>query len=58
MSEMKKTQNIMRINSRSIPGNSKAWGFLIIRLLDIPFGLVKQCDENEHESWKALIDKY
>ena len=39
-------------------GNSKAWDFLIIGLTDIPFGLVRHCDENSHESWKDLIDKY
>ena len=38
--------------------NSKAWGLLIISLTDIPFGLVKQCDENAQESWKDIIDKY
>ena len=39
-------------------GNSKAWDFLIISLTDIPFGLVRQCDENSHDAWKALIEKY
>ena len=39
-------------------GKSKAWYFLTISLADIPFGLVRQCDENSHKSWKALIDKY
>ena len=38
--------------------NSKAWDFLIIRLIDISFGLVSQCDENAHDAWKALIYKY
>ena len=38
-------------------GNFKALDFLIIRLTDTPFGLVRQCDENGHESWKSLIDK-
>ena len=37
---------------------SKVWDFLIISLTDIPFGLVRQCDKNAHEYWKALIDKY
>ena len=37
---------------------SNAWDFLIIRLIDIPSGLVRQCDDNSHESWKELIDKY
>ena len=32
--------------------NSKAWDFLIISLTDIPFGLVRKCDENEHDAWK------
>ena len=27
-------------------------------MIDIPFGLVRQCDENKNDSWKALIDKY
>ena len=31
-------------------GNSKAWNLLIIILTDIPFGLVRYCDENSHES--------
>ena len=39
-------------------GNSKAWDFLIISLTDIPFWLVRQCDENAHDTWKDLIDKY
>ena len=39
-------------------GNYKAWNFPRISLTDIPFGLVRQCDENAHEAWKALIDKY
>ena len=39
-------------------GKSKAWDFLIISLIEIPFGLVRQCDDNSHKSWKALIDKY
>ena len=30
----------------------------MISLTDLPFGLVRQCDENAHDSWKALIDKY
>ena len=25
---------------------------------DIPFGLARQCNENSHEAWKALIEKY
>ena len=39
-------------------GNSKAWDFRIVSLTYIPFGLVRQCDENAHDAWKALIDKY
>ena len=39
-------------------GNSKAWDFLIISLTEIPFGLVRQCDENAHDAWKALMDRY
>ena len=39
-------------------GNSKAWDFFIIGLIDIPFGLVRQCDENSHEYCNDLIDKY
>ena len=38
--------------------NSKAWYLLIIRLTYRPFGLVRQCDENAHDAWKALIDQY
>ena len=38
--------------------NSKAWYLLIISLAYIPFGLVMQCDNNAHETWKALIEKY
>ena len=39
-------------------GKSKAWYLVIIRFIDIPFGLVRQCDENSHGAWKALIGKY
>ena len=39
-------------------GNSKACYFLIISLTDIPFVLDRQCDENSHDAWKALIEKY
>ena len=39
-------------------GNSKAWDFFIIGLIDIPFGLVRQCDENSHEYCNDLIEKY
>ena len=39
-------------------GNSKAWNLLIISLTDIPFGLLRQCDENAHDAWKSSIDKY
>ena len=39
-------------------GNYKAWDFIIISLTDIPFGLIKQCDENAHDERKALIEKY
>ena len=39
-------------------GNTKAWDFLIISLKDTPFGLVSKCDENSHDAWKALLDKY
>ena len=39
-------------------GNSKAWDLPIINLTEIPSGLVRQCDENSHISWKALIEKY
>ena len=30
----------------------------MISLTEIPFGLIRQCDENAHRSWKALIDRY
>ena len=39
-------------------GNSLAWDLLIISLKDIPFGLVRQCDEIAHDAWKYLIDRY
>ena len=39
-------------------GNSKAWGLFIICLTEINFGLVRQCDENAHDAWKVLIEKY
>ena len=39
-------------------GNSKAWDFLFVSLTDIPFGIVRKCDENSHDAQKALIDKY
>ena len=34
------------------------WHLLIISLSDIPFGVVRQCNENLHESWNALIETY
>ena len=37
---------------------SKAWDFLIIILTDITCGLVRQCDKNANDTWKALIDNY
>ena len=39
-------------------GNSKAWDFLIVSLTDIPFGIVRKCDENSHDALKSLINKY
>ena len=39
-------------------GNRKSWDLLIISLPYIPFGLVIQFNEDEHEAWKSLIDKY
>ena len=39
-------------------GNSNASYFLIIVRIDISFVLVRQCDEDAHEAWKALIEKY
>ena len=39
-------------------GNYKAWDFLIIILIGIPCGLVRQCDKNAHYSWTALIERY
>ena len=38
--------------------NAKACNFLIISLTEIPFGMVRQCDENTHDIWEELIDKY
>ena len=38
-------------------GNSKEWDFGTISLIGIPFCLVRQCDENSHDLWKALIEK-
>ena len=39
-------------------GKSKAWDFLIIGLTEITFELIRQCDENAYDTWKALIYKY
>ena len=39
-------------------GNIKAWCFLIISLTEIAFVLLRRCNENAHQSWKSLIDKY
>ena len=39
-------------------GISKKWDLLIISSTEINFGLVRQCDENTHDAWKALIEKY
>ena len=44
----------MKINE----GNSKEWDFLIIILTNIPFVMVRQCDQRAHYAWKELIDKY
>ena len=33
-------------------GKSKACNFLIISLTDIPFDMVRHCDENSHDAWK------
>ena len=30
----------------------------MIRMIDIPFCLVRQCDENAHDALKSFIDKY
>ena len=38
--------------------NSNAWDLLIIILIDIPFGLVRNCYENSQDELKALVDKY
>ena len=39
-------------------GNSKEWDFLIISLIEIPSGLVRQCDDNSDVFWKAFISNY
>ena len=39
-------------------GNRKARDLLIIRLTDIPIGLLRQWNKNAHESLKSFIDKY
>ena len=39
-------------------GDVLGWTPSIISLTDIPFCLVRQCDENSHDARKALIDKY
>ena len=39
-------------------GKAKACNFLTTSLTDIPLGLIRKRDENEHEVWKAIIDKY
>ena len=36
-------------------GNFKDWGLLIIILIVIPVGLVRQCYENEHEYWNKKV---
>ena len=43
---------------KTYEGNSKAWDFLIIIFTDTPSGLVRQCDDNSHESWKDLIGNF
>ena len=39
-------------------GNSNQWGLPIIIWTETTFRLVRQYDENEHEFWKALMEKY
>ena len=39
-------------------GNSKARDFLIMSLTDITFGLVIQCYQSAHGTWKSFIEKY
>ena len=39
-------------------GNIKAWYLLIIKLTYITFWVVRQCNDNAHEAWKVIIDKY
>ena len=38
--------------------NSNAWDFIFISLKDIPFGMVRWCDDNPHDARKEFIDKY
>ena len=52
--EAKKYEAKMKIYE----GKSNSWDLLIIILAYIPFRLVRHCDENSHDAWKALILKY
>ena len=36
----------------------KAWDFFVTILTDILIGMVRQCYDNAHDAWKALIYKY
>ena len=46
--------DILKIYER----NSKDYGLPIISLVDIPFVLVRHYNDNSHEAWKALMEKY
>ena len=39
-------------------GNYKSWDLIIISLTGTHLGLVRKCNENAHDAWKYLIDKY
>ena len=39
-------------------GNSKAWDLHLISFVEITFRLFRQCDDNAHNAWEFLIDKY
>ena len=41
-----------------IKGNADAWDQLVLSLSGTPFDLILEANENAHEAWKLLLNKY
>ena len=39
-------------------GNADAWDQLVLSLSGTPFDLILEANENAHEAWKLLLNKY